>query len=127
MQPAAERVELITSHPAVVPLGGALDMTRRHAHGLFETQLPWSGETADLEYRLRVHDHGGVREFADPYRFGQVLTDFDIHLLSEGTHYRAWEKLGASHLSLNTMKAGLKTPADHIDAIRRFKEATAAR
>jgi probable F420-dependent oxidoreductase len=36
----------------------------------------------------------------------------------------AWEKLGATHLSLNTMKAGLRTPADHIDAIRRFKEAT---
>ncbi len=23
------------------------------------------------------------------------LTDYDLHLLSEGTHYRAWEKLGA--------------------------------
>jgi hypothetical protein len=27
-------------------------------------------------------------------------------------------------LTVNTMKAGLKTPAAHIDAIRRFKEAT---
>ena len=35
----------------------------------------------------------------------------------------AWRELGATHLSLNTMKAGLRTPADHIDAIRRFKEA----
>ncbi len=35
-----------------------------------------------------------------------------------------WKKLGATHLTVNTMKAGLKTPADHIDAIRRFKEAT---
>lgn len=26
------------------------------------------------------------------------LTDFDLHLLSEGSHYRAWEKLGA-HLT----------------------------
>jgi len=34
-----------------------------------------------------------------------------------------WKKLGATHLSVNTMKAGLRTPADHIDAIRRFKEA----
>jgi alkanesulfonate monooxygenase SsuD/methylene tetrahydromethanopterin reductase-like flavin-dependent oxidoreductase (luciferase family) len=36
----------------------------------------------------------------------------------------AWKKLGATHLSVNTMKAGLRTPSDHIDAIRRFKEAT---
>ena len=35
----------------------------------------------------------------------------------------AWKNLGATHLTFNTMKAGLKTPADHIDAIRRFKEA----
>ena len=34
-----------------------------------------------------------------------------------------WKKLGATHLSVNTMKAGLRSPADHIDAIRRFKEA----
>jgi probable F420-dependent oxidoreductase len=35
-----------------------------------------------------------------------------------------WKKLGATHLTVNTMKAGLTTPAAHIDAIRRFKEAT---
>ena len=35
-----------------------------------------------------------------------------------------WKKLGATHLTVNTMKAGLGTPAAHIDAIRRFKEAT---
>jgi probable F420-dependent oxidoreductase len=35
----------------------------------------------------------------------------------------AWRALGATHLSVNTMKAGLSRPADHIDAIRRFREA----
>lgn len=34
----------------------------------------------------------------------------------------AWRKLGATHLSFNTMKAGLSSPGAHIDAIRRFKE-----
>jgi probable F420-dependent oxidoreductase len=37
---------------------------------------------------------------------------------------RAWHQLGATHLSVNTMKAGLPTPAAHIDAIRRFRETT---
>jgi probable F420-dependent oxidoreductase len=37
----------------------------------------------------------------------------------------AWRNLGATHLSVNTMKAGLATPAAHIEAIRRFREVTA--
>jgi probable F420-dependent oxidoreductase len=36
----------------------------------------------------------------------------------------AWKELGATHLSVNTMKAGFTSPAEHIDAIRRFHEAT---
>jgi len=36
----------------------------------------------------------------------------------------AWKTLGATHITFNTMKAGLRTPADPIDAIRRFKQAT---
>jgi probable F420-dependent oxidoreductase len=35
----------------------------------------------------------------------------------------AWQQMGASHLGLNTMGAGLDSTAKHIDAIRRFKEA----
>ena len=35
----------------------------------------------------------------------------------------AWEKLGATHLSVNTMGAGFSSPQDHIDAIERFKQA----
>ena len=34
-----------------------------------------------------------------------------------------WRDLGATHISVNTMNAGLSSPADHIDAIRCFKEA----
>ena len=35
----------------------------------------------------------------------------------------AWDEVGATHFSINTMKAGLKGPAQHIEAIKRFKEA----
>ena len=35
----------------------------------------------------------------------------------------AWDEAGATHLSVNTMRAGLQGPDQHIDAIRRFKEA----
>jgi probable F420-dependent oxidoreductase len=35
----------------------------------------------------------------------------------------AWQKLGATHLSVNTMKAGLRSPDEHIKAIRQLREA----
>ena len=35
---------------------------------------------------------------------------------------QAWQDLGASHLSINTMRAGLRSPAEHIAAIEQFKE-----
>ena len=35
---------------------------------------------------------------------------------------RAWEDLGATHISVNTMRAGLESPEAHINAIRQFKE-----
>ncbi len=37
----------------------------------------------------------------------------------------AWKALGATHLSVNTMKAGLSGAAGHVDAIRRFRAAIA--
>jgi probable F420-dependent oxidoreductase len=36
-----------------------------------------------------------------------------------------WRKLGATHVSVDTMRAGLSLPQAHIDAIRRFHEAVA--
>ena len=35
---------------------------------------------------------------------------------------QAWKDVGASHVSVNTMGAGLDSPQAHIDAIKRFKE-----
>jgi probable F420-dependent oxidoreductase len=35
----------------------------------------------------------------------------------------AWEELGATHLSVNTAGAGFTSPEQHIDALRRFKDA----
>ncbi|OGO49670.1 MAG: LLM class F420-dependent oxidoreductase [Chloroflexi bacterium RBG_16_64_43] len=35
----------------------------------------------------------------------------------------AWQKLGVTHLSLNTMGCGLERPGDHLRAVRHFAEA----
>ena len=36
---------------------------------------------------------------------------------------KEWERVGADYVTLVTMDAGLKTPDDHIEMIRQFKEA----
>jgi 1,4-alpha-glucan branching enzyme len=71
---------------------GLTPLGRIHKEGFFEAVFP--GEQAMFPYRLRT-DYAGQHEFEDPYRFPPVLGDLDLHLLAEGKHERAYEKLGA--------------------------------
>ncbi|MFN5164666.1 MAG: 1,4-alpha-glucan branching protein GlgB [Pseudomonadota bacterium] len=58
--------------------------------GLFEGPRP------SRPYRLEVTWADGNRStLDDPYRFGPVLGELDVWLLSEGTHLRPFEVLGA--------------------------------
>jgi probable F420-dependent oxidoreductase len=38
------------------------------------------------------------------------------------TQTEAWRSLGATHISVNTMNAGLGSPQEHVETIRRYKE-----
>src|SRR5918911_5419616 len=88
--PAARSVEV-----RLLPGGELRPTTRRHRIGLFEARVP-----DRVDYRLRITYPGDhVVEIDDPYRYGRVLTDFDLYLLGEGTHHRSFEKLGAHRLS----------------------------
>src|SRR5437879_6007487 len=92
--PAARSLDLI-----VRPDGAVHPMARREPPGVFEAVVgaPIS------DYRLRVTYPGDhVVEIDDPYRYGRVLTDYDLHLFGEGTHYRSFEKLGAHLISVGT-------------------------
>jgi 1,4-alpha-glucan branching enzyme len=85
--PAAERVDL-----RLVPSGAIRVMEKRDPAGLYEARV----DESRPDYRLRITYPGSqVVELDDPYRYGQVLTDFDLHLLGEGTHHRMFEKLGS--------------------------------
>jgi 1,4-alpha-glucan branching enzyme len=91
MQPAARAILV-----RLVATGRRYPM-KRDASGLFEVRLPVQ-EIPD--YRLHVvFASGHELEVDDPYRYGRVLTDFDLHLLGEGTHQRAYEKLGAHRIA----------------------------
>ncbi len=81
---------------AVVPAergGQPRPLARVHPDGLWEAAFPAPWPFA---YRLRVVDDAGrSAEIDDPYRFPSTLSDYDLHLLAEGTHYRISERFGA--------------------------------
>ena len=84
---------------AVVRDGHVYPMERIDPDGLFEAVFP--GERSLFRYRLSItlptEPEAPVQsyEIEDPYRYPAVLTDYDLHLFSEGTHFRLYEKLGA--------------------------------
>jgi 1,4-alpha-glucan branching enzyme len=62
--------------------------------GVFAVFL--SGQELPLQYRIRFgFPNGASWERDDPYRFLPTLGELDLHLISEGTHRRLWEVLGA--------------------------------
>ncbi|MEO0912268.1 MAG: 1,4-alpha-glucan branching enzyme, partial [Pseudomonadota bacterium] len=60
-----------------------------NARGLF------TGEIPDAPYHLEGEAWGETWEFEDAYRFGPLLGEMDEYLISEGTHRRLWQALGA--------------------------------
>jgi 1,4-alpha-glucan branching enzyme len=63
-------------------------------------------ETAELaNYQLRIQEGEHERVTYDPYAFRSPnLTDFDLHLFSEGNHHRIYEKLGAHTTEIGGVK-----------------------
>jgi len=86
--PQAEDAELLLGEKAV-------PMSKLHPDGFFEAACP----DAPGAYRLRLKLFDGASlVIDDPYRFPQLLTDFDLHLFGEGTNFEAHRMLGA-HLT----------------------------
>ena len=91
--PAAEKVSV--TRDGLSPI----EMTRRHRAGVFEAVVPETRTVVD--YRLRVTYPGGSAvDVDDPYRYGRVLSDYDLYLFGEGKHTRIYDKLGAHPMTI---------------------------
>lgn len=83
--PHASQVEVLMGEE-VAP------MENLHADGFFRVRL----DRRPKAYRFRVQTKWGETvEEDDPYRFPPLLTSFELHLHGEGTHYEAYNTLGA--------------------------------
>ena len=85
-QPGATTVEVLARDGSASL--GALEQV--HPSGLFE------GRPSRLvPYVLRITWPGAVQETEDPYSFGLLLGELDLHLFSEGRHREIGKVLGA--------------------------------
>jgi 1,4-alpha-glucan branching enzyme len=96
-RPDASKVTLL------LPQGGA-ELARTDERGLFE----WRGSLAPIRpWRLAIEAGGQRFEITDPYAFGPLLSDQEIHLFNEGRLLEAWRSLG-----------GVPTQVDGVDGVR---------
>lgn len=91
--PRASEVSVeLKGHPNRISAG------RISSEGVFEAVLPQFPELpiSPSSYRWCVREAGqAVSEFHDAYAFPPQLSDFDLYLMGEGTHYVKYEKMGA--------------------------------
>ncbi len=71
---------------------GNWPMERVHPHGLFSVRVQRSPGAYNIGY-TDYHEQQQVID--DPYPFGPLLSDFDLHLHTEGTQYEGYRSLGA--------------------------------
>ncbi|HEY1637229.1 MAG TPA: 1,4-alpha-glucan branching protein GlgB [Rhizomicrobium sp.] len=91
--PGAESVDVVARS------GQLLGQLTRVRDGLF------SGPIAPEErYVLRIHWPHATQETEDPYSFGLLLGDLDLHLFSEGTHWQLAERFGSAETIVHDVK-----------------------
>jgi len=83
--PQAARAEVVIGDVAY-------PMKKQHSEGLFTARI----DGDPRPYRIRIFPwEGDPVEIEDPYRFPLLLTEMELYLHAEGTHYEAYNMLGA--------------------------------
>jgi len=109
-------------------LGGSADVLLRRVARLGDGWFP-QGKPDDHMRRLLERLISYIKEVGrDPSTVGiEARVNASEGNLDEWVRQtEGWRALGATHISLNTMGAGFNSPGEHIDAIRRYKEAIAS-
>jgi 1,4-alpha-glucan branching enzyme len=83
VQPYAAVVDVIVN-------GQRHEAQKLHEDGYYEAVTPTG------LYEIDITDHEGLTQrIVDPYSFGLLLGEQDVHFFREGSHQRLWEMLGS--------------------------------
>ena len=89
-RPEAKEIQVVAAndHNKVFPAD------RLHIEGLYQATVP--NESRDFSYLLKVIAFDGSEQLLrDPYSYGPIMGEVDLHLFAEGNHRRLYDKFGA--------------------------------
>src|SRR5438874_5177693 len=103
-RPDARKIDIVTNGSSSGPGRSGVKATADRSHtieaekihrdGFFQAKIP--NATRDLDYRVRVTNWDGSESvMRDPYQYGPIMGEIDLHLFSEGQHWQLYEKFGA--------------------------------
>ena len=88
--PHARAIEIVLDREPDKPMAAE----RIDEEGFFCATVP--GAERDIPYQLRIVKLDGSEELMrDAYQYGPIMGDVDLHLFSEGQHWKIYEKFGA--------------------------------
>lgn len=107
--------------------GGRADAVLRRIARIGNGWMPRTGPTPQAREEVGRLRHYAKEAGRDPSAIGVQaparLSDEDPERW--GTQYSEWADIGASHIAVITMDAGMRSVGDHIEGLRRYKEAVA--
>ncbi len=107
---------LPVQRPIPIWIGGYAEETIKRVARIGDGWFPWREPNDEMKSAIeRLHGYA-VEAGRDPKSIGLAP---QLSLTRGNAEYwksyvRGWEELGATHLTLNTMGGGFKTPAEHI-------------
>lgn len=93
--PSANEIKLLWPHK-----NQPIPCQRIHEAGLFEVIIDWHQLPVDYQFQVQYHN-GQTQTIDDPYNFPSQISNFDEHLMIEGSHQQIYEKLGAHLVEIN--------------------------
>src|SRR5437867_705222 len=89
-RPDARKIEIVLDRDPEEPIAAQ----KIQQDGFFCAAV--LGAMRDLPYRLRVTAWDGSQQLTrDPYQYGPIMGEVDLHLFTEGQHWKIYEKFGA--------------------------------
>jgi 1,4-alpha-glucan branching enzyme len=89
-RPDARAVDVVLDREAEKPIAAE----RIQQDGFFCATVP--GVSHDVPYHLRVTGWDGSQQLMrDPYQYGPIMGEVDLHLFAEGQDWKIYEKFGA--------------------------------
>ena len=110
--------------PIPIWLGGGEDRVIQRIGKMADGWFPQFQPNSAGQEKIGIMREAAVNAGRDPKAIGiegrvSLATDDQSDWEKIGA---SWDEIGATHFSINTMKAELKGPDQHIEAIKRFKE-----